>query len=284
MALDWRKALSDNNSAYVEVQAGLFRNQETYAFLEPRQTISFSEYWMPVREIGGISRANPAGVVHLSREKNALMAGLNVNQAVRGATLRISAGMQQVFETKADLTPERTWSHEVSKADPQQKYTFELRDAKGAVLLRQTEGEYDWTPVADIHADPQPSYRIPEPGNRTEDDWIQFGNDQELNGRLLQALQTYQDALAKFPDSFEVRKAAGRLCASLSRFKEGKAYLEPVHARDTSDPEISYYLGIAYEGLDQTHNAREAYEAAYRLPAFRATAGLRLGRTLRPRR
>jgi hypothetical protein len=33
--LDWRNALSDNNSAYVEIQAGLFRNQETYAFLEP---------------------------------------------------------------------------------------------------------------------------------------------------------------------------------------------------------------------------------------------------------
>ena len=36
--LDWRNALSDNNSAYVEIQAGLFRNQETYAFLDPRQT------------------------------------------------------------------------------------------------------------------------------------------------------------------------------------------------------------------------------------------------------
>ena len=33
--LDWRKALSDDESAYVEVQSGLFRNQETYAFLAP---------------------------------------------------------------------------------------------------------------------------------------------------------------------------------------------------------------------------------------------------------
>ena len=70
--LDWRKALSDNDSAYVEVQAGLFRNQETYAFLEPRQTISFSEFWMPVRDIGGISRANLAGVVHLNRQQKRL--------------------------------------------------------------------------------------------------------------------------------------------------------------------------------------------------------------------
>src|SRR5437773_1759711 len=169
--LDWRKTLSDNDSAYVEVQAGLFRNQETYAFLEPRQTISFSEYWMPVREIGGISRANLTGVVNLSRQANTLVAGLNVNQAVRGAELRISAGDRQVFQTKADLTPEHTWSHEIPNADSQQKYTLELRDAKGTVLLRHKEDEYDWTPVSEIHTGPQKSYQLPNPENRTEDDW-----------------------------------------------------------------------------------------------------------------
>jgi len=274
--LDWRKALSDNDSAYVEVQAGLFRNQETYAFLEPRQTISFSEYWMPLREIGGISRANLAGVVNLSRKANALVVGLNVNHAVHGAALRIAAGDRQLFDTHADLMPERTWTHEVPNAEALPKYTFELRDAKGTVLLRQTEGEYDWTPTAEIHTGPQSSNKTPDPEERSEDDWIQLGNDQELNGRLLQALQTYKDALTKFPNSFEARKAAGRLCATLLRFNEAKEYLEPVHARDTSDPEISYYLGVAYDGLGKNRAARESYEAAYRMPMFHAAAGLRL--------
>src|SRR5438132_191982 len=232
---------------------------------------------MPVRDIGGISRANLAGVVNLSRQANTLVAGLNVNQPEHDATILISTGDKRVFETKTDLLPERTWSHEIANADPQQKYTFELRDSKGAMLLRQTEGEYDWTPIGDIHVGPQPSYHVPEPDKRTEDDWIQIGNEQELNGRLLQAMQTYQDALAKFPDSFDLRKAAGRLCASRERFQEAKTYLEPVQARDTSDPEISYYLGVAYEGLGKTRNAREAYESAYRLPAFKSAAGLRLG-------
>jgi tetratricopeptide (TPR) repeat protein len=276
--LDWRKALSDNNSAYVEVQAGLFRNQETYAFLQPRQTISFSEYWMPVRDIGGISRANLIAVVNLSHDANKLAVHLNVNQPLSNAIMRISAGDEQVFEAKADLVPEHTWSHEIGDADSQQKYTFELRDAeRGAVLLRQTEGEYDWTPAAEIKVGPQPSYVIPEPDKRTEDDWLQLGNDQELNGRLLQALQTYQDMLAKFPQSFDAHKAAGRLYASLLRFQEAKTHLAQVQARATSDPEISYYLGIAYEGLGENRDARTAYEAAYRLPEFRAAAGLRLG-------
>src|SRR5438045_3612315 len=120
--LDWRKTLSDNNSAYVEVQAGLFRNQETYAFLEPRQTISFSEFWMPVRDLDGISRANLVGVVHLSRKENALVAGRNVNQDVSGATVRILAGEQEVFRETASLSPQHTWSHEVPNADANQKY------------------------------------------------------------------------------------------------------------------------------------------------------------------
>jgi tetratricopeptide (TPR) repeat protein len=274
--LDWRKALSDDDSAYVEVQAGLFRNQETYAFLQPRQTIRFSEYWMPVRDIGGISRANLAGVMHLSRQRNALFAALNVNQAVPGATIRILTGDREVFHEKTDLSPSRTWSHQLDNAEPQQKYTFELRDAKGSVLLRQTEGEYDWTPADQIHVGPQQGYRFPDPQHRTEDDWLQLGNQQELDGQLLIALRTYRDALVRFPESFDLQKAAGRLCASLLRFAEAEGYLEPVRARDTTDAEASYYLGIAQEALGQNRDARESYEAAARLPAFRAAAGLRL--------
>lgn len=274
--LDWRKTLSDNDSAYVEVQAGLFRNQETYAFLEPRQTIRFSEFWMPVRDIGGISRANLTGVVHMSRQQTTLETGLNVNQAVPGATLRIALGDQTIFQEKADLIPQHTWTHEVTNADPQGKYTFELRDTNGTVLLGQTEGEYDWTPIDEVHVGPQPAYQIPEPERRSEDDWLQLANEQELNGNLLGALQTYQGGLARFPESFELNKAAGRLYASLLRYQEAKQRLEPVHSRDTSDSEISYYLGIAYEGIGENRQARESYEAAARMPQFRAAAAMRL--------
>jgi tetratricopeptide (TPR) repeat protein len=274
--LDWRTALSDNNSAYVEVQAGLFRNQETYAFLEPRQTIRFSEFWMPVRDIGGISRANLTGVVHLDRQQQAMVIGLNVNEAIPQATLRILTGDHEVFQQKTDLSPQQTWSHRLEKADDQQKYTFELRDSKGSLLLRQTEGQYDWTPAELIRTGPQPSFNIPDREHRTEDEWLQLGNEEELDGALLVALQTYRDALSRFPQSMQGRKAAGRLYASLLRHQEAKDLLEPVAAQNTTDAEVSYYLGIAYEGLGQSREARESYESAERLPAFRAAAGVRL--------
>jgi tetratricopeptide (TPR) repeat protein len=212
----------------------------------------------------------------LDRQQQALVTGLNVNQAVPQATLRILAGDHEVFQQKTDLSPQQTWTHRLEKAEEQQKYTFELRDSKGTLLLRQTEGQYDWTPAEQIRTGPQPSFNTPDREHRTEDDWLQLGNEEELDGRLLVALKTYRDALARFPESMQLGKAAGRLCASLLRYEEAKALLEPVAARDTTDAEVSYYLGIAYEGLGQNREARESYETAERLPAFRAAAGVRL--------
>ncbi|MGC4051138.1 MAG: DUF5107 domain-containing protein [Paludibaculum sp.] len=52
---DWRKALSDDESAYVEVQGGVFRNQETYAFLEPQQTLEFPSIGCPSGRPEGLS-------------------------------------------------------------------------------------------------------------------------------------------------------------------------------------------------------------------------------------
>ncbi|MBV9265504.1 MAG: DUF5107 domain-containing protein, partial [Acidobacteriaceae bacterium] len=165
--LDWRRTLSDNNSAYVEIQGGLFRNQETYAFLQPRTTIQFSEYWMPVRDTGGIARANLNGVVNLSRNGNNVAAVLNVNHAIPNAQIRIACGDRVLASGKESLKPETTWKREVASAG---KCTFELRDANENILLTHTEGEYDWTPVNEIRTGPQPAFDLPAPEHRTDGD------------------------------------------------------------------------------------------------------------------
>jgi tetratricopeptide (TPR) repeat protein len=274
--LDWRKALSDNNSAYAEIQGGLFRNQETYAFLEPRQHISFTEYWMPVRGTGGISRANLAGVVHLEREGPGVAIALNVNRRFEGAKVELLDGSSVVFSEKGDFSPEKTWSKQIPVKDQSHKYSFLLKDQQGRVLLSQTENSYEWTPESQVKVGPQESYRFPEESRRSEDDWLQAGKTQELDGDLLSARQTYQSALQKFPNSFELIKSAGRLDAALLRFDEAAERLIAAKQRDTTDAEVSYYLGITEDGLGETEAAVGAYEAALLAPSQRAAAALRL--------
>jgi tetratricopeptide (TPR) repeat protein len=266
--LEWRKTLSDNNSGYVEVQAGLFRNQETFAFLQSQEVLRFSEYWMPARGIGGISRANLHGVVHLTRESGAVRVGLNVNHAIAGARVRLREGQRVLLDERDSLTPARTFSREL-KPLPAAPVTFELTGSDGQVLLAHTEGKYDWTPG--IQPGPQPSVE-------GESAPLELGEDQEVNGNLPGAWATYQAALARTPDEYLLNRAAGRLAVTLKRFDEAIPLLLRAQRHVSNDVEIHYYLGIAYAAQNQPRLARTEWEGARRQPPLRPAAGLQLAR------
>lgn len=273
---EWRRVLSDNDSTYVEVQAGPFRDQETYAYLEPRKSMQFLEYWMPIRGIGGVARANLDGILNLDRDGKALRAALNVNHKIAGASVRILDGTTPLFEKREDLSPEKTWMTEIQIPDLSRKYSFELSDASGRILLSQIEGKYDVTPDSEVSPGPQTHYVFPNPDHRTADDWQQMGDQQELNGDLLGALDTYRSGTKQFPTSLTLTISIGRLAATLQRYDEAIAVLEPAYMRNVTDPEISYYLGLSYAGAGQDRPAVTMLEAAARLQRHAAAAHLQL--------
>jgi Domain of unknown function (DUF5107) len=135
--LQWREALSDNHSAYVEIQAGLFRDQETYGFLEPQQAIHFTEYWIPVREIGGVTRANPDAVLNLSRMPSnnpnavSLGVGLNVTRDFRNAKLELRDASQVIAAENVSLTPSLTYQKQFSNLPSEKTYCVALIDEWG---------------------------------------------------------------------------------------------------------------------------------------------------------
>ncbi|PYQ51623.1 MAG: hypothetical protein DMF78_12985 [Acidobacteria bacterium] len=278
--LDWRKALSDDESAYVEVQSGLFRNQETYAFLEPQAAIHFTEYWMPVREIGGITRANPEATLHLARTAAAggvdVAVGLNVSRAVRGGTLVVKDGERVVRTAPLTVTPSEAVQRTVSGLPAGARYTVEAHDANGRLLIAHTEDQFDMLPASEIRLGPQPTHEFPPPDRRSDGDVLEVGADQELNGKRLVAWDTYAQGRTRYPDSLALTKAAGRLAVDLGRFAEGAELLAKAQARDTTDPEVAYYLGLAHARLGRDDMARPDFESAHHFRFFRAPALLEL--------
>jgi tetratricopeptide (TPR) repeat protein len=276
---DWRRALSDDLSAYLEVQAGLFRNQETYAFLEPQQLLRFRETYQPVRKIGGYSRANDEGVVHVRRgDDGTLRVGLNVTRALRGGRLVVRDGTEVVGEEPLTLDPSGSFDLAFARLTAPGPYTVEVRDPSGRVLLAHTEGRYDVVPKADVRTGPQAAHVFPPPERRSEGDWLELGRHQELNGKLLEARELYAAALAAFPDSSELERAAGRLAVQLKRHDEAVGPLSRAVARRSNDAEALYYLGLAQAALGETQKARFAWDQAATLPGWRAASLLQLGR------
>src|SRR5438034_1842471 len=286
-ALEWRRALSDNNSAYVELQAGLFRNQETYAVLEPQDTVRFTEYWLPVRDIGGITRATIDAVLNGERvdEGSKLSLGLNVTHDLPGARVRVQQDGRALLDAGVALSPRETWRQTVGGVRGPAPWTFELVDASGHVLLDHTENRRDVVPRERVPVGPQPVYRYPPTAARQAQDIIELGHDQELDGKRLAALATYREGLRRFEESVAMNKAAGRLAEALHWAEAAPnlptspvRWLTRAHARDTTDAETRYYLGLALAAAGQRDEARTHWEAAQRVRETRTPSLLQLAR------
>jgi hypothetical protein len=95
-----KSRLTQNFPSYIETQAGTTPNQETRLWLDPQQASHFTEYWMPVRQLDGVTRANLAGVLYLGRTATSpptLLAEFEANAPMAGVTVKILNGANTVF-------------------------------------------------------------------------------------------------------------------------------------------------------------------------------------------
>ena len=275
--LDWRRALSDNNSAYIEIQAGPFRNQETYGFLEPQQTLRFSEYWMPMLDLGGLSRATPDALLNLSRAQEAggavtLTVALDVMRPLTAARLEVADGARRVLDERVDLTPATVFRRHVRGQASAGTYSVRVTEASGALILEHTEGVYDYAPRGEIRPGPQPPMQPPPSGRGTDGDAVAAGMQQELDGQLLAALATYREALKRFPDSLDLQRSAGRLMVGLKQYDAAVPLLTRALARVSNDREMAYYLALAQQELGRTRAATINWELAQQYGPYRAAA------------
>ena len=274
--LAWREALSDNHSAYVEIQAGLFRDQETYGFLDPQQAIHFTEIWLPVLEIGGVTWANPDAVLNLTRapsqksEAISLDVAFNVTQDYPNAKLQVLDAARIIATETVSLTPKTTFRKQFSGLPSQKTYTITLTDESGKTILTHTEGKYDFLPKSEVPKELPAAYVYPPVDKRAENDFFELGSDRERNGEVLEALSTYREGLKHFPGSVVLHRAAGRLDVGLKQFTDATAQLSPVLTRISNDKEASYYLGMAYVATGESAKARRAFEVSEQYGAFRA--------------
>ena len=274
--LEWRDALSDNHSAYVEIQAGLFRDQETYGFLDPQQAIHFTEYWLPIREVGGVTRANPEAALNLTRAPRkkadaiSLDVAFNVTRDYPRAKLELRDGTELVATESVSLTPRSTFRKQFSDLPAGKTYTITLTNELGQTILTHTEGKYDFLPKSEVPKELPPAYAYPPAGKRAEGDFLEFGAEQERNGMGLDALSTYREGLKYFSGSLVLQRAAGRLEVALKQYTVAAEQLSPVLTRISNDKEASYYLGIAHVASGELEKARRDFEVSLQFGTFRA--------------
>jgi tetratricopeptide (TPR) repeat protein len=284
-AADWRAALSDDDSAYIELQAGLFRNQETYAFLEPQDSVSFSEYWLPVRDLGGITRANVDAVLHIERTTPThVRIALDATRDLPDARVAIR-GATTILDRRVSLSPRDTWRWEGDTSDAA-ALRFEVTDASGHSVISHTENAFDRTAAGDAAVGAQAATPLPR-GPLEVDDILDRGRIDELEGRRQVAMSKYQAGVTAHPDSLSLLKAAGRLAVTLGWSDSQSAaatqsveWLKRANGRNTTDFEIQYYLGLALASTTRLAEAERYLDSARRFRSTGPAAAAELARVL----
>ena len=267
------------------MQAGVFENQETFQFLQPYESRRFSEYWMPVRGVGGVSRANLEGALNLWRSPGAngqiqLAVEFNANHKISGAKIRVTDGTSAVLEETTSLDPASTYSKILKDLPAQSRYTFQLLDGAGKVLFSHTEDQYQALTAKDVKIGPQPKSDLSTDNIKSAIEYLELGDHNELEGRIGLARDNYLAAAKRFPNDVDVNRAMGRFAVSENRFEDAVAALTSAQAGAPGDPEIHYYLGGAYIALGDDAKARKELEAIGAQQPWHAAANVLLAGVL----
>jgi hypothetical protein len=137
-----KRRLTQNFPSYIEIQSGTTPNQETRLWLDPQQASHFTEYWMPVRGLDGVSRASLAGVLYLGRTTSSpptLVAEFDANAPMAGVTVKILDLENTVFTETVNLDPATTYVRSVANPATGVNYTFQIVDPAKGVLFTHTE-------------------------------------------------------------------------------------------------------------------------------------------------
>ena len=112
----WDKILTDEDGPYIELMVGAYSdNQPDYSWLQPFEVKSFSMFWYPFRQIGGVKNANLDAAVNLEiGDGGTASVGFSTTARHPGATVRLKAGGKVVLEESVDIDPGKPYVKQVA--------------------------------------------------------------------------------------------------------------------------------------------------------------------------
>ncbi|MBQ3097539.1 MAG: DUF5107 domain-containing protein, partial [Kiritimatiellae bacterium] len=265
----WDKVLTDKDGPYLELMVGCWSdNQPDYSWIAPYETRKVSQYWFPVKGIGGVKNVTIDGAVNVDRTaKDELLVGFHSTRVLKDCTVSLCKGEEKVFEEKnVKIDPDTPWCKpiKIDQNVKDQQFTATIADKDGKVFL-------SYTPVPEVKAeDVKLPPKVENPKEAKEYTSAELAYhvglrlDQFHNG-ILDPVPYYKRALEIDPDYSKANLAMGVRLAKNGSYAEAKPYLEKAVARATQnhtralDAAPEYYLALVERALGNLKRAEDLF-------------------------
>jgi len=262
----WDRNLTDEDGPYIELMCGVYTdNQPDFSWLMPFEQKSFTQYFMPYRDLGMVKNANKEAMVHLSMEEGKALVKAYTTAPYPSSRIILTDGETTVLNEGVNLHPNTSYENRVqlSEGVAFEQLRVEVRTRDDRLLI-------DWQPEQEEEKE------NPEPAKPARDPAEILNNEQlYLTGLHLEQYrhatydprEYYLEALRRDPCDSRCNNALGLWYLRRGQFGKSEDYFrKAVETFTERNPnpingEPTFNLGLAqlFQGKDE-----EAYASFHK--------------------
>ncbi|MCE1155704.1 MAG: DUF5107 domain-containing protein, partial [Bacteroidales bacterium] len=257
----WDRNLTDADGPYIELMAGVYTdNQPDFTWLQPYEEKTFTQYFLPYRELGIVKNASKDLLLNMEVAEDAVEIKIFATSLHR----HVRVVVEGILDEQTDLRPEEVFTRKLAAAGSR---LADLRllvyDADGRELLGIKSEEAAARPL------PEPAKPAfsPEDTPTCEQLYLTGLHLEQYRHATYNAADYYREALKRDASDIRNNNALGLWLLRRGKAAESEPYfrkaVETQLQRNPNpyDGEPHYNLGVA---LQVQGRLKEAYDAFYK--------------------
>ncbi len=269
----WEKVLTDSDGPYAEIMVGAFSdNQPDYSWIKPYEAKEATQYWYPVRKIGGFKNANLDAAVNLELTKKndedtrTVSYGFHVTSKRPDARAILKKNGTILSEQTIDISPDKPFTAEAEVPGGTEITELEAvlvtKDGETLISYRPKKRPPD-PPLPDTVTPPPP----PEKIKTIEELYLTGLRIEQIHNPRIDPFKYYNEALKRDPADTRTNTIVGINYLKQGRYAQAEEHLRTVLKRLTAqytrpkNGAAHFYLGSA---LRKQGRLDEAFDQFYR--------------------
>lgn len=273
----WDRNLTDEDGPYIELMTGVFTdNQPDFTWLMPYEEKSFTQYFLPYRELGMVKNATKDILLNIEKQDGKAVLKLMVTSQQPALKIELSVDGELIFEEAANLLPEEVYQRAISLPPNAKESTFLVlvTNAAGKELLRYEPAKNKQNEI------PQPANPAlsPQEVENNEQLFLTAQHLEQYRHATYSPVPYYEEALRRDDKDIRCNNALGAWYLRRGKFEQAEPYLRKAITTITSrnpnpyDGEPYYNLGLCLKFQGKLNDAYTAFYKAAWSNAWQDTA------------